>query len=262
MRYLFIFLLISVPLTIFSQVNQIDANGLRQGQWQKKYPDGTLIYKGEFKNDKPVGNWTRYYESGQVKAKIHYIESTDSAFVKFYDKRGNKISEGHYLNEQKEGKWTYFSDNRIISEENFVNGKKHGVSRKYYPSGEIFSETEWKNGKKEGKYEAFYKRGEPYMQCKYSNNMRNGLCLVRFKNGRIEMEANYLNNLRDGEWKFYNEEGDLLYTLQYDKGKLLNPEIRDSIDNLNMQQLEKNRHSIPDPEKFIQNPSEYIMKRQ
>jgi len=119
LKHLFIFLLISVPLTIFSQVNQIDVNGLRQRQWQKKYPDGTLIYKGEFKNGEPVGKWTRYYESGQVKAKIHYIEDTDSAFVIFFDKRGIKISEGYYLNEQKEGKWTYFSGNKIISEENF-----------------------------------------------------------------------------------------------------------------------------------------------
>jgi hypothetical protein len=96
------------------------------------------------------------------------------------------------------------------------------------------------------------------MQCKFRNNKRNGLCLVLFENGRMEMEAYYHDNLRDGEWKFYNSSGDFLYSLKYDKGKLLNPEVRDSIDNIQMQELDKQKHLIPDPEKFIQDPSEYM----
>lgn len=100
------------------------------------------------------------------------------------------------------------------------------------------------------------------MQCKFSNGKRNGLCLSYFQNGRIEMEANYKDNQRHGEWKFYNESGDYLYSLEYNNGKLLNPEVRDSIDNQEMEGMEKNRNSIPDPEDFMENPSEYMMQMQ
>jgi hypothetical protein len=74
------------------------------------------------------------------------------------------------------------------------------------------------------------------------------------------MEAYYKNSLRTDDWKFYNENGEHLYTLKYNEGKLLNPEVRDSIDNLQMQKLEDGKSSIPDPEKFMQDPSEYMRK--
>lgn len=253
---------LSVPLAVLAQVNQTDANGLRQGRWQKSYPNGRLVYDGTFEDGRPVGQWTRYYEGGQVKAKIRYAENSDSAFAQLFDWQGKKMAEGVYLNEKKEGMWTFFSANTKISEEEYAGGEKQGLSRTFYPTGEVFEESEWKNGKQEGSYRAFFKNGKPYMQCKVSNDMRNGLCLSYFQNGRIEMEAYYKDNLRHGEWKFYNEKGEFLYLLEYDQGQLLNPEVRDSIDNIEIQKLEKNRQSIPDPEKFMQAPSEYMMQMQ
>ena len=98
------------------------------------------------------------------------------------------------------------------------------------------------------------------MQCKFSNNMRNGLCITYFQNGKLELDGNYKNNLRQGNWKYYNEKGELLYNLKYNEGKLLNPEVRDSIDNLQMQNLERGKNSLLDPEKFMENPSEYMLK--
>lgn len=262
MRFILAGFILLLPLLVFSQLNQTDANGLRQGKWQKTYPNGRLIYEGEFKDGKPVGEWTRYYTGGGVKAKIEYIENSDSSYAQLFNERGKKIAEGHYINEKKVGKWTFFSNNKKISEEHFVNGQKHGISKKFYPTGELFEKSEWRNGKQEGNYEVFFKNGKPYMQCKYSNGKRNGLCLSYFNNGRVEMEAHYNNNLRHNEWKFYNASGEFLYSLIYDKGKILNPGVRDSIANLQIQEMEKGRHSIPDPEKFMQDPTEYMMQMQ
>jgi antitoxin component YwqK of YwqJK toxin-antitoxin module len=260
-KYFFI-LVFFIPVTLFSQVNQTDSGGLRQGKWQKSYPNGRLMYEGSFRDGKPVGEWTRYHEGGQVKAKIRYTEHTDSALAQLFDQRGKKVAEGMYVNEKKEGTWEFYSNEQKISEEEFANGVKHGISRTYYPSGELLEEAEWDNGKQEGNYSMYFQNGKPYMQCKFSNGERNGLCLSYFTNGRIEMEAYYKNNLRHGDWKFYNEQGDSLYSLKYDEGRLLNPEVRDSIDNLQIQKLEKNRFSLPDPENYMQNPTEYMMQMQ
>ena len=73
------------------------------------------------------------------------------------------------------------------------------------------------------------------------------------------MEANYKNNLRHGEWKFYNN-GQYQYLLKYNEGEILNPEVRDSIANVKMQNIEKNKDTITDPEKFMEDPSEYMRK--
>ncbi len=245
----------------FAQVNQTDAKGLRQGRWSKNYPNGKPMYEGSFKDNKPVDEWVRYHEGGQVKAKIKYTAGSDSALTQLYDEGGKKVAEGIFVNEKREGRWTFFSGDVKLSEEEFQGGLKHGMSRRFYPSGELLEESEWQNGQQEGNYRVFFTGGNPYLQCKFSKGSRNGLCLSYFQNGRVEMEAYYNNNLRDGEWNYFDENGKLLYTLEYDNGNLLNPEVRDSINNLQKSEFEKKEH-IADPEKFMQDPSEYMMQMQ
>ena len=121
-------------------------------------------------------------------------------------------------------------------------------------------ESQWKNNLQDGKYQAFFKDGSPYLQCKMAQGKRDGLFLTFFESGRPELEAAYQKGLRHGDWKFFNEAGDLLYTLKYDQGELLNPEVRDSITNNQLEQMEKNKGNIADPEKYMQDPSEYLNK--
>ena len=256
---LIIFLL--YPFIVLSQINQTDSSGLRQGLWQKKQSNGRLLYEGNFKDDKPTGEWKRYHAGGQLKAIIVYRSDSDSADAQLFDEWGKKIAQGIYLNQQKSGLWTYFSENRIIYDEQMTNGIKHGKSKKYYDTGEIWEETNWVNGKQEGNYEVFFKNGKPFFQCKMKNNQRNGLCLTYFQNGRVELEACYKNGLHDGEWRYYNENGDYLYSLFYEEGEILNPNVRDSIANLQLQDMEKGKELLSDPEKYMADPTEYMMKK-
>ena len=162
-----IILLIFLPVFAFSQTNQTDGNGLRQGPWQKQQPNGRLIYQGNFKNGKPVGEWKRFHTGGQVKAIINYRADSDSADVQLFDEWGKKVAEGIYLNENKSGLWVYFSENIKISDEHFRDDNKHGKSHKYYETGEVWEETDWVNGKQEGSYRVFFKSGEPFFQCAF-----------------------------------------------------------------------------------------------
>lgn len=257
---LLIILFILLPFLSFSQTNQTDLNGLRQGLWKKKQVNGRLIYEGNFKDGTPIGEWQRYHTNGQIKAQIKYSEVSDSAYTQIFDVLGKKVAEGIYVNQKKEGSWIYFSGKRIVSEEQFKKGLKNGISKKYYDSGELMEEIGWVNGKQQGSYQIFYKDGKPYLQCKMKQDQRHGLCLIHSQKGRLEMEANYRNNLRHGEWKYYNGQGKLKYTLYYNEGELLNPEVRDSVANLVLQNIENNKGKIYDPEKFVQDPSEYMRK--
>lgn len=257
----FLFFLVWLPIISVSQINQTDANGLRQGLWQKKQPNGRLLYEGNFKDGKPVGEWKRYHEGGRVKAVIQYKAGTDSAFTQLFDEWGKKVAEGTYLNEKKEGTWIYFSENRKIADELFKYGVKNGPAHRFYDSGELLEETVWQNGVQQGMYTVFFKSGKPFMQYKVSNNKRDGLCVTYFQNGKVELEANYRNGLRHGPWKYYNERGEFLYELDYDNGELLNPQVRDSISALQLKDFESGKDSLTDPEKYMKNPSEYMIKK-
>ncbi len=253
-----IFFLIFLPGIVFSQVNQTDSNGLRQGLWQKKQDNGRLLYEGNFKDGKPVGEWKRYHPGGQLKALIVY--NGDTAFTQLFDVWRNKVTEGNFLDQKKEGIWKIFKDNYVVADEEYRGGAKNGVSHQYYDTGEIMEESHWKDGKQNGDYQVFFKNGQPYIQSKMKSGQRDGLFLVFYENGQPEREAAYKNNLRDGEWKFYNSNGEYMYSLFYDEGKILNPQVRDSIDNLEMKALEKNKEKLVDPEKFMADPSEYMRK--
>ena len=254
-----IILLVLLPFISFSQVNQTDSNGLRQGLWKKQQPNGNPLYEGYFKDDKPVGEWKRYHEGGQVKAIISY--RSDSAFTQLFDEWGKKVAEGVYVSEKKEGTWKYFSENRLISDEQYLNGLKNGISHTYYETGEVLEEADWKNGKQDGNHRVFFKDGNPFMEYKMQNDMRNGLCLTYYQNNKTELEAYYKNNLRDGNWNFYKENGELWYTLKYEVGEILNPQVRDSISNLQLQDFEKNKDNIVDPEKYLEDPAEFMIKK-
>lgn len=259
MRYL-LAVLIFLPTLVFAQTNQTDANGLRQGFWQKKQDNGRLLYEGYFKDDKPVGEWKRYHPGGQVKAIIEY--KGDTAYTQLFTVWRKKVAEGSYVNQQKEGVWKIYKNNQLVADEEYKHGLKNGISHRYYNTGEVMEEKQWINDKEDGNYKIFFKSGEPYMQCKMKLGMRHGLFLVSYENGREELVAEYRNNLRHGEWKYFDKEGNLLYTLFYDNGRILNPTVRDSIDNLKMKKLEESKGSILDPEEFLQNPSEYMMHDQ
>ena len=48
-------------------------NDLKQKEISAFYSDGTIIYKGNYKNNTPTGNWFYYYKSGELEKKIIII---------------------------------------------------------------------------------------------------------------------------------------------------------------------------------------------
>ena len=47
-------------------------NGLMNGLYQEWYPDGKLKRKGKYLNNTQVGDWTVWYENGQMKLELTY----------------------------------------------------------------------------------------------------------------------------------------------------------------------------------------------
>ena len=240
--------------------NNFNDKGQKQGIWKKYQDNGKLLYEGTFLNDRPVGMFKRYHENGVVKAILKYDVYSDSADAQLFDTRSRLIAKGKYFGKLKIGSWQYFKAGKLVSEENFVNGKKDGISKTYYPDGRLFEEIEWKLGLKNGIYRAYFKSGKPYMECKMVNNLRDGFCLIYYPNNELELEAFYVKNLRHNQWKYFNENGVLSHTLEYDMGILLNPEVADSVQQISLKQMDENKGKIIDPEKFMKDPSEYMMK--
>lgn len=241
-------------------LNYTDGNELKQGWWKKTYPNGRTLYEGRFENNKPVGEWRRYHENGKLKALLVHSEKSDSTWAKLYDTDGKLTAEGLYIDEKKNGMWIYFSEGRKISEDNYADGSKEGMSRTFYATGEVLEEIPWKDHKRNGKYRALYTNGKPFFECFYKDDKRNGVCISYFEDGKIKLDAFYQNNLPEREWKFYNETGELLYTLQYANGLLQNPEILDEMETRRLKEMERQGKTIEDPAEYFDNPSQILLK--
>jgi antitoxin component YwqK of YwqJK toxin-antitoxin module len=259
----FILIFLFFPMLMKGQDNPnlTDSNGLKQGRWEKHYPNGRLMYTGSFKDNKPVGEWKRYHESGGVKAILHYNEKNDSVKTRLFETSTLPVAAGTYVKEKKEGLWIYYAENVKIAEEHFVNGMKNGLCRKFYATGELLEESEWKNNRKEGKYQAFFMSGKPYMQCMYMDDKRNGRCFSYFPSGMTEVESYYADDLPQGAWKYMNNNDSVRFILQYEKGILKNPEVLITLDTKELENLDKQRDRLTDPEKYLVNPEEYLNRK-
>jgi antitoxin component YwqK of YwqJK toxin-antitoxin module len=243
--------LITLTGTIASaQVNMTDATGKKQGPWIKKYQNGNILYQGNFKDDKPTGEFKRYYEDGTSKAVLLYDATGITAIAVFYHPDGKKAAEGTYIAQKKEGKWKYYSaiqEGYLVSEDNYVADVREGLSTKFYISGSVAETLPYHEGIKDGEWIQYYADGKPCLKATYVKGMLEGTFLFYFPEGSLQFEGFYLADKRNGKWKTYNEDGTLKYEIEYLGGKPTDPTLAEKETKL-LDELEKNKGKILDPE--------------
>ena len=87
-----IILALLTTLAIAQDTNKVDANGKKQGYWEKYHPTGYLRYKGQFKNDIYHGYGRYIYSNGNFYIGM-WQDGKRSGWGKLVDKSG-KIYEG------------------------------------------------------------------------------------------------------------------------------------------------------------------------
>lgn len=189
-------------------MNQVDAKGMKQGDWRKTDANGRLIYEGTFKDNKPTSTFTYYDSTSKVKAISEFSDHGTKARTTTFNRFGKKSSEGTYLNEKREGLWQFFNDDEIlIAEEFYENGIAAGTWKNYYMNGALLEEINYKNGKKEGPWKQYFEDGPLKLTATYENDKLQGLATFFHPNGRVKISGPYKNNFKDGVWMYMNDKG-------------------------------------------------------
>ena len=72
---------------------------------------------------------------------------------KSWDKDGNKVDEGYFLNKEKDGLWTSWHPNGVKEVEgDYKNGKQNGPFTKWYDNGQIAVQGNHKSGMPHGEW--------------------------------------------------------------------------------------------------------------
>jgi antitoxin component YwqK of YwqJK toxin-antitoxin module len=232
-------------------LNFTDNKGMKQGHWIRKDNKGRVLYEGFFRNNRPVGEFKRFYSDGKLQSVLVFSEDGNSADAVFYHTNGLKSSHGKYVNQMKEGKWQFFSssfNDYMISEEEYRNNQRHGLSVKYYPNNVPSEKVIFKNGVKDGDWLQFYANGSIFLRANYIAGKLQGKFTVYYDDGKIQFAGQYLDDSRNGDWLKYDRNGILISTINYVRGIPTNPDLFLK-ETQYLDSLELNKGKIADPEK-------------
>lgn len=197
--------------------NVTDANGLKQGAWVKKDANGKLKYRGQFKDGAPVGKFKYYNPDGVIVTVMNFLTADTVLATHFHD-NSKKSAYGYYVNKQKEGVWRFYDRNGILlSEEHYKSGKKHGSYKVYNLDGTLSRETNFLDGLENGYRKTYSSKGQLLTEGNFKDGVMDGVQKI-YKNGKLNIIGSYKHAVRDGEWKYYDESGNIIKTEIYQLG--------------------------------------------
>lgn len=187
-----------------AQLNHVDSQGRKQGEWAKPY-DGVKVYqyKGQFKNDRPVGKFTYFYKSSKVKAVIKHSESNRSEAY-LYHENGSLMSYGIFRNQKKDSVWLNFGPSqRLSNTETFKKGVLQGQKVVFYVPADPMDKSR--------RAAAVYN---------YEDGLLDGEMKELFENQTIKVKGQYQKNKKIGKWYSYNPNGKKMMLNRYnDRGQ-------------------------------------------
>lgn len=244
--FLFFFTLLLSAIQLNAQQNQIDDQGRKQGKWVK-YKDGVKFYEGSFKDDKPIGEFKRYFKSGRLSSKSVFDEEGKKCYAEFYyDKRKNPTkAKGIYIDQQKDSLWQYYNnDGVLVNEEFYQLGIAHGIWKLYNYFGALVKETPYNKGQIDGEQKEYFETGELKRMMTFQQDSLHGDFLVNFPDESPRIKGQFNKGMQDEEWYYFNVDGSLEFIEHYELGSMIKRvdekglpyEVQQEVDTVKMKQ--------------------------
>lgn len=131
-----------------------------------------------------------------------------------------KVEEGHYLDDQKFGKWIhYFPNDKPKDVITYVANRPNGYAIFYYANGNKREEGTWRNNRWVGDYKYYHENGKLASEWKYNaQGTRTGVQKYYHENGRLMIEGEWIDGKENGVIKEYYDNGELKSEKNYNNG--------------------------------------------
>lgn len=232
MRLLLILITLSCFHSLFSQMNQIDSKGLKQGAWKKTFPKSKAIeYEGQFKDDKPIGEFVYYYPTGNLKAKLFFVNNSSVSYAtSYYDVKDPALmSLGKYENQLKDSIWRYYGPAGILNVvESYSKGILNGVKKVYFLPTSVYDTLNgvaqilnFENNALHGECIEYFENGKLKSKITYVRGKKEGIAFTYYPNGNINLKDAYVNGLKHGQCIANDENGNEIGRAYYCRGERL-----------------------------------------
>jgi antitoxin component YwqK of YwqJK toxin-antitoxin module len=244
-RTVYMLLMIFAVIALQGQ-NLLDSQGRKTGPWKTEYENGMTRYEGTFREGRPFGLMIRYYDTGDVQARMVFSPDGMSSRAELFHENGSTAAKGNYVGRVKDSVWNYYSetDGSLRLKEIYVDGVLHGKVCSYYPDSTVSEEITWKHGSREGSWVQYYEDGTVRLRSTYVNDRLNGPYQVFHPNTALVISGFFEEDISQGTWMFYDESGDLIDSMVYRNGSPVDQEkftriiMEDSLLNQEMSPVE------------------------
>ena len=210
------------------------------------YQNDTLLAKGMTDSSSLLeGDWIYYYPNGKIQAQGKYKKSVKIGEWKYFHTNSKIEQIGAYKNGLPEGEWNwYFKNEKLKRKEFYRKGKEDGESIELDSSGNIITKGEfidgiqdgnwyynvgdhtetglYADGEKTGIWEFHYIEEEGNKVLAFKGEYINGIAIGKhrhyYPSGRLKEEGKYESGMKEGEWKKFNENGEVILTILYKNG--------------------------------------------
>jgi len=229
-------------------------NGVLVGELITYYKNGNVEQKVSLKNEKPHGLMLSYYEAGNLRREAYYNEGIRNGPFVEYHMTGTRAEESYYKNGVLDSVSRYWDNvfGTLMKEQYYKMGKKDGVWYTFNIKGDTITMFTYKDDVLNGPYKKYfdgfeqvgdknngrgvgkdtsrfdpkkYKRVYVSMLDEYGTYV-NGKLDGEFKTGLYHREAHaegtYSMGVMVGEWKYWDENDQLVLHEKYDdEGNLI-----------------------------------------
>jgi antitoxin component YwqK of YwqJK toxin-antitoxin module len=88
--------------------------GIKEGQFFISTMEGKFTVFGQISDNKNVGYWKYYYDSGKLQCTGYYDSDLPTGRWIWYYENGQEKGEGLYLKGRKDGKWIEYDENGYL----------------------------------------------------------------------------------------------------------------------------------------------------
>ncbi len=201
--------------------NEVDDQGRKQGKWTKFDASGNMVYRATFKDDKPVGEMTRFYEDGSKQAVLNFVTPTKAKAKLYYPDKGGLMAEGNYLNQERDSVWLFYNPTgELASRETFSNGIRQGEAIVYFQDGSIAEKSTYEDGVQNGKWLQFFENGNLKLEATVVDGVSyEGEYVSYYPKGTKMLKGKYQDGKKESSWYHFNEDGsiEIIYVYRYGK---------------------------------------------
>ena len=195
-----------------------------EGPWKVFNFEGTLIQEGRYLNGLQDSVWKFYYPHGSLNSTITYRKDDLHGVARYFSPEGEPLVEKmfvggdliayrHINQNEEDPAWQDFSGTgtislknsagKVVYEETYQEGMRHGYKRIYYNDGNLCEEYRYHLGDFEGPYRLYYPNGKVAENGNFKNDVLDGKVESFRPDGTPSRTEHYSMGTRHGKATYY-----------------------------------------------------------